>query len=199
MPQTTLVTIDPGLSTGVAIGTFSDTEPYNRTHAFQIEGGLRGFLDNFWFEYDYMYADYRLEVGGTYDCRYDVEDEMPVFVAEKFTPRAGQGFSHTLASTEPLRIEGALIALNLMPDYQKAEGNARWQQPAQQYFCGGSGVTEKRKRAKAFLKEHGLYLTGKDVGQKDAEDAISATLHALAYMRSMKHMPTLRYYFGGAS
>lgn len=34
----TLISIDQGMSTGVICGTYSDTEPFRVTHAFQIEG-----------------------------------------------------------------------------------------------------------------------------------------------------------------
>ena len=40
--MTALVVIDPGLSSGICVGEYSDTEPFRPTHAFQIEGGLMG-------------------------------------------------------------------------------------------------------------------------------------------------------------
>ena len=41
----TLISIDPGMSTGLIVGTYSDTEPFKLTHAFQIEGGVDGFIE----------------------------------------------------------------------------------------------------------------------------------------------------------
>ena len=37
----TLISIDPGLSSGVVVGTYSDTEPYKLTHASTRFGRLR--------------------------------------------------------------------------------------------------------------------------------------------------------------
>ena len=91
------------------------------------------------------------------------------------------------------RIEGVLEYLGVMPPYDKTE--KRWQQPQLQYFCGGKSKIEKRRKSKDWLKEHGLYLTGKYVGCKDAEDVISSQLHAFAYLRGIKHRPTLLHYF----
>ena len=117
------------------------------------------------------------------------------FVCEKFTPRQAL----TLKSAEPLRIEGALVQMGIVPDYIQGEKNPQWQHPPAQYFCGGQSLAEKKKRSRGFLKKHDLHLTGKMVGCKDADDAISARLHAFAYMRRIKHMPTLRHYFGEES
>ena len=139
----------------------------------QVEGGVEGFA-------------------GNQQVR-TLLNSADVVIAEKFTPIGGPGFNLTLKSCEPLRVEGWLVGKQYIPDYPGPE----WQRPDAMYFCGGSGVKEKRKRAKEFLKEHGLYATGKTVGAKDAEDVISATLHLLAYMRKIGHMPTLRKYFGG--
>jgi len=172
--------IDPGLSSGIVLGHYSDTEPWTRVAYWQVTGGLGGFMD--WWDGMVLLVD----DGGVGMWAVDAE-----WMSEKFIPLSGNGFSHTLGSVEPLRIEGALIALSLMPaEYPAPE----WQRADQQYFCGGDNVVEKRKRSKAWLKEHNLYLTGKDVGQKDAEDVISATLHALSWARK-HHEPSQRHYW----
>ena len=44
---TYLLWIDPGMSTGVALGRYSDTKPYELVKAWQIPGGLVGFRDFF--------------------------------------------------------------------------------------------------------------------------------------------------------
>jgi len=194
--MTTLVVIDPGLSSGICVGEYSDTEPFRPTHAFQIEGGLTGFFDSFDRISEIEFNQFELWIGkyGSDNLhRVDMEDEDSVrFVCEKFTPRQ----SLTLKSAEPLRIEGALVQMGIVPDYVQGGKNPQWQHPPAQYFCGGQTLSEKKKRSREFLKKHGLHLTGKMVGCKDADDAISARLHAFAYMRRIKHMPTLRHYFG---
>jgi hypothetical protein len=57
-------------------------------------------------------------------------------------------------------------------------------------------LADKKKLSRAFLKDHGLYTTGSQVGMKDADDVISATLHGIAWLRRQRHMPTLRALFG---
>jgi len=91
-----------------------------------------------------------------------------------------------VANVEPVRIEGAMTALGFGPI---------WQPPAMMYFCGGETKAARKKASQDFLKANDLWLTGKDVGQPDANDAISSTLHALAYFRSIRHIPTLKKYW----
>lgn len=224
----TLITIDPGKSTGVAVGTYSDTEPYKLTHAFQIEGGVEGFVrmiqkvetSTFPHEYhlDYLLFDdlrelkffgpdselepTRISFGlgeevvrncSSYpDC--DDECDRPAYVktadiiAEKFTARgSGNAFSYRTDALEPLRVEGAMIAMGLDPV---------WQSPQSMYFMIPSGFKgNKKSLMHKWLKEKGLYVTGKDVGCKNADDARSAIAHAIVYLRNQKHKPTLEKYF----
>ena len=176
----TLISIDPGKSSGVICGTYSDTEPFRVTHAFQVEGGVEGFLD---------VADSGYDPGLGHDCTtiYGVEIDGATVLAEKFTARgsANAGFSYRTEALEPLRVEGAILALGIKPT---------WVSPQQQYFLGGESKAEKLKNRNAWLKEHkdlGYYITGKDVGCKDANDARSALAHCISYLRREKHLPTL--------
>lgn len=162
--------VDGGVSTGIALVSYSDTEPLKVEQVWQVGNGVRGFLD--WF----IDADF--------------EGHVPYTVySEKFTPRQ----SLTLAASTPLVIEGAMIALGLIPTYD--EDPSRYQHPAAQYFTGGTSLADKKKRSNAWLKEHGFYFTSKDVGQKDADDCRSAVRHAIAHRRKQKHLPTLNAYF----
>ena len=188
--MTHLLVIDPGKSTGITLGYYDDTTPYERIAYWQIERGLAGFKD-------WWYARYANDAFNYIKPDTKSEFWIPmsdiILVTEKFTPRQHSGFNLTLDSVEPLRIEGVLEYLGVMPPYDKTE--KRWQQPQLQYFCGGKSKIEKRRKSKDWLKEHGLYLTGKYVGCKDAEDVISSQLHAFAYLRGIKHRPTLLHYF----
>lgn len=166
-----LISVDPGVSSGIVFGHWGTAKALVIDGQYQISGGLEGVME--------FFTENRAEFRSS------------TVVAEKFTPRSGQGFSHTLKSVEPLRVEGALIALNLMPSYP----DPRWRQPSAQYFTGGSDPKDRKRRSREFLKEHGLYLTGKSVGQPDADDAISATLHLFGYALQTKHIPTLKKYF----
>lgn len=193
--MTTLISIDPGMSTGVVVGTFSDTEPFKLEFATQIEGGVQGFTkevsnqyctDSFSDTYgETCFSVGRFSNGGFYHW-YDEVDEDTIFIAEKFTARGtGNGFAYRTEALEPLRVEGAMIAMEM---------NLSWCSPAQQYFAGGKGP-EAKKRAHAWLKAHDLYISPKSVGCKDADDARSALLHAIAYLRRIGHEPTIRHYF----
>lgn len=177
------LSIDPGMSNGVCEFEWGDDEPFKPLRLLQFAGGapmLAKVLD-------------KLNVRVTGD-----DDEMAIgpatlhaLVVEKFTPRsarAGAEFSLTRDSAEPLRGEGVLIGRDL-------ERFIQWGEPSQQYFMGGESLPEKKKRAREFLKLNGLHLTGSMVGQGDADDAISAELHAIAWLRRQRHMPTLRRFF----
>lgn len=204
--MTTLISIDPGLSSGVFVGHHSDTEPLTRLGVFQFTGGVQGLLDFF------SFPNYVHERAPIYEYREVLEDFPPVFrgvkdihhlhslrfegeivyICEKFTPLTGRGFALTLDSVEPLRAEGALIAKGFMAAEFPHES---WQRPAVMYSHGGSTLPEKKKASRAWLKKHDLLPTGKTVGQPDANDAVSATLHAFAYMRKIGHLPTLKHYY----
>ena len=170
--------IDPGLSTGMCLFSFGDDQSFKQERMWQFNGGAGGLaraLDMLAID-----ADPGMYISG---------EILDVLVVEKFTPRGGPGFSLTQASAEPLRGEGVLIGRGFEPFIS-------WAEPSQQYFMGGTDLAEKKKRSREFLKLHGLYLTGKTVGQKDADDAISAELHAIAWLRRKRHMPTLLALFG---
>ena len=77
---------------------------------------------------------------------------------------------------EPLRIEGVIM------DHF---GNiVNWHAPADKSLVGDD-----------FLKEHDLWLTGKDVDHEDARDANDAMLHLFAHAKRIRHMPTLEAYW----
>lgn len=186
-----VLSIDPGLSSGIALLSYEEDSPAELVEAWQFTGGVAGLLD---------WTDIHMTLS-VHDLDEDVDfvgiSGWPGWVrftaiAEKFTARNTRGFSYTTASLEPLRGEGALIALGLMPDYTVAE--KRWRDPALQYFAGGSGKAEKKKRQHAFLKANGFYRTGKDFGTADADDYRSAASHGIVYIaRELKHKPTFEW------
>lgn len=211
MSQKTLISIDPGMSSAIVVGTYSDTQPYELTHAFQIEGGLGGFLEAVHVSHGedwgmnlygnlhiyrknfelysgreaYMHGSGDFCEGEECACVETVYDRATV-ICEKFKPRgAGNNFAYKTNDLEPLRIEGAIRAMGIDPV---------WVQPAQQYFAGGDSKSSTTN-AHRWLKANGLHITGKDVGCKDANDARSALLHSISYLRRMKHKPTLDKYF----
>lgn len=195
----TLISIDPGMSTGIVVGTYSDGTTFELTHSFQIEGGVEGFVDqvrHYNDTGDFSDGGTCFSIGTSLggfkdsfihwygDILGQDEIEDPVFLVEKFTARgaAAGPFALKTDALEPLRVEGAILAMGIKPI---------WVSPVQQYILGGKDKAEKKKRQHAWLKEHGYYIAPKDVGTKDADDVRSATAHAISWLRRQKHVPTL--------
>lgn len=168
------LSIDPGMSSGICLFSWTDEDAITVEGVWQITGGAPG-MHRFLAGMTLTMMDGTIYFHG-----------MPIdhLVMEKFTPHANEGFSLTRESAEPLRGEGVLIGMGFAELIE-------WGQPSQQYFMGGETLKEKKKRSREFLKLHGLYVTGSTLGRPDADDAISATLHAIAWLRRKRHMPTL--------
>lgn len=157
-----LVAIDPGMATGVFVGEYDETTPLLRTGFIQIPGGLPAFSD--WFIENLTYYD---------SAKWDV------LVCEKFAPRP-MARTLKLDELEPIRIEGWLY-----------EYSPEWQRPGAMVLKDGATQAERKRNSDDVLRRNGWWLTGKDVGLKDANDANAAAKHALAYMRSIGHAPSI--------
>lgn len=55
-------------------------------------------------------------------------------------------------------------------------------------------VMKNAKTGDALLKQHGLWLTGKQVGWKDGRDVMDSQLHALAWAKN-NHAPSQEFFF----
>lgn len=175
-----VLSIDPGISTGIALLSYEEDRPAELVEGWQFTGGVVTLVN--WVEGHLFHEDEALIVS-------DILIPWGSIIAEKFTARNTRGFSYTTASLEPLRGEGALIALGLMPDYTASE--KRWRDPKYQYLVGGKDKADKKKRMHAFLKDNGFYRTGRDLGSPDADDFRSAVAHGIFYIaRELKHRPT---------
>jgi hypothetical protein len=187
-----ILSIDPGLSTGVSLLGYNGNAVWLEG-SWQFGEGVTGFMN--WFydhTYDYMEGPQTF-IGGKSNPRigdpYRDWRDIITIVGEKFQPISHANYALTTASVEPLRVEGAMIALGLMPDYTAEE--KRWRAPTLQYVAGGKSKPEKKKRLHQMLKDTDFYRTGKDLGAPDADDFRSATGHGLAYLaRELKHKPT---------
>lgn len=186
MADNYILSIDPGKSSACVLLAYNDREVWLEK-AWQFGGGVSGLVS--WLDDHIGNTSHGKELGPG-------ENETPpwsVFlelecatITEKFTARNTQGFSYTTDSLEPLRGEGALIALGLMPDYTPNE--KRWRDPKLQYLVGGKDKADKKKRLHRFLKESGFYVAPSAVDSPDADDVRSALGHALAYLqREVKH------------
>ena len=181
-----ILSIDPGISTGIALISYEPDGIPVLAGAWQFTGGLTGFLK--WVP-GAMLLDPGVN-GLPVDTRYMRTPIQEVtIVAEKFQPISHSNYALTTASVEPLRIEGAMVALGMMPDYTVEE--KRWRRPIDQYVTGGKTKADKKKRMHQALKDLGFYRTGKDFGTADADDFRSACAHGLAYLlKVVKHKPT---------
>lgn len=170
-----IVSIDPGISTGVVVGQFSDVEPFSFVKVEQIPNGLAGLLEHY-------------GAGGLKALPELLGGDVTV-ICERFTPRPMRR-SYKSNELEPLRIEGFLIGQGVMPvDY----ADKRWRSPQYLVLKKGASAYESKKLSDDVLRGNGLWLTGKMVGQPDANDVISATKHALSYLAGVGHQPTLEW------
>lgn len=189
-----VLSIDPGVSTGIALIGYAPDEAPTLEGAWQFSGGADALKK--WIRENDEYAT------GDRNCLFFTSrDEDVTIVSEKFTARNTKGFSYTTASLEPLRGEGVLIGLDLMPDYDPKE--KRWRDPSLQYLVGGKDLADKKKRQHAFLKDIGFYRTNKDFpdspSKDGADDFRSSAAHGLAYLaREVGHKPTFELMKGWA-
>lgn len=160
-----LLSIDPGLSSGLALLKYDDDTEPELGAAWQFGGGAEPLND--WIVDQWPLIEY--------------SSQSVAVIAEKFNARNTGSFSYTTSSLEPLRCEGVLVAHGLPDTYV---------QPPQQYFAGGKGKADKKKRQHAALKDMGYYVTGTMVDSADADDVRSAISHGLAYLSRTGHRPT---------
>lgn len=186
-----LLTIDPGMATGIVLGYYTDDEPYERLARWQVEGGLDGFKKWFWRYHYEPYPDgtseFELTGGWAVVTEEDgymeiIEGDVTV-VSEKFVPLPAPR-SFKLNELEPIRIEGAL---DVMVD------DVVWQRSSAMVLAGGDTPAQRKKNSDDVLRRMGLWSTGKEVHYKDANDVNSAQKHAIAYLRSIEHKPTLEF------
>lgn len=161
-----ITAIDPGVSTGMVVAEFWLDKPLHILERRQFIGHPD-------------YAELK-KIGG-------------LLVCERFVPLSNEGFSHTAETIEPVRIEAALMQHGLMPtDYT----DKRWQRAACQLIVGKRGYPTRKQANDAFLREQGLWSTGKTVGQPDANDANSAMKHLVYYVKNtLVHHPTIQAYW----
>jgi len=105
--------------------------------------------------------------------REDLSNPFTYQICESFEARTDNKFSPDLTG---VRVEGVL---DLM--YPSLIRRSR---------------TKKEQVPDEVLKEHGLWVTGKDVSWEDGRDVNDAIIHMLGFVAfDLKHKPTLTKYF----
>jgi len=157
--MTYLLSFDPGVSSGIALGFFDPKQEYTFIHGWEPQGGADGLIE-WWHK------------RSTDALLGDILDDM-IWVSELFV-LANNDF---VANIEPKRGEGAIM---MMAHPQKIN----WQDRTRK-----AGVPDR------ILKEHRLWQQGVDYQHEDGRDVNDAIIHALEYLRSRVHIPTLKRYF----
>lgn len=167
-----ILSIDPGLNTGAALGYFDATTPYRLIERFQIHGGASGFTEWWRTTSHHSMAD--------------------LLVVESFNLREENNFA---ADLTPKEVEGAIIALLTF----ESEWHARpiFQPPSDKGRLIGysdkakNGTKAMRQRERFnFLDRFGLFRKGTE--NDDSNDAIT---HALVYLKRAGHHPTQATYW----
>lgn len=160
--MTSLLSIDPGLNSGIALGRYDSLTPYRLLERWQVHNGLDGFLD--WW--------------GSEDIQFDE------LVVEKFV-LANNDFT---ADITPKEIEGAIKTLMR---YTAPEIPIWWQPRQDKSALTGYPDSAKTKAQRQrvrfdFLDRFGLFKAGTE--HDDSNDAIT---HALVNLKRRRHMPTV--------
>lgn len=168
--MTEQLSIDPGLNTGVSLGFYDATTPYQLLGRWQVHDGMEGFIE--WIEHG---AGARLR-----------PDE---FVVEKFILAEDNDFGADLSGVP---IEGIIahwayrLGSPVMWQGRGAKGSLTG-------YPREAITKDQRQRVRFdFLEEHGLFLPGTE--NDDTNDAIT---HSLVNLKSRNHIPTMRKFWPG--
>lgn len=163
--------IDPGRATGIAIGRMTEELPMDVIYKAIIPEGTVGFAEWLW-KMRYGRAVIEEDCLNNFPDSYLTLDWHLDVVCENFRVLS----TDFKPNVEPLRIEGIII--------DRFGKSVHWQQPSDKKMIGDD-----------FLKEQGLWTTGKKMGHTDGRDANDAMLHLFAYALKSKHEPSLRAYW----
>lgn len=166
--MTYLLSIDPGLNTGIVLGFYDAVTPYRVLERWQVHHGPAGFIQ--WFE----------------SARGTRVDEI---VVEKFIYDA----SADAADIIGVPIEGMCMLIA-----HERGIPVIWQTRADKGALVGypdAAVTKaQRQRVRFdFLDRIGMFKPGTE--NDDTNDAVT---HALVSLRRRRHIPTLKAYWKGA-
>lgn len=158
---------DPGKNTGIVLGYYDATTPYQLLQRWQIHHGLEGFLR--WFE-----------------ANADDLDHVDEIVVEKYIQNPDED-----GDLSGVPIEGA-IALWARQIGAAVIWNSRFDKGLLVGYPADAITKEQRQRVRFdFLAEHGLAKAG-----TENDDTNDSATHALVSLRKRRHMPTIKAYWG---
>ena len=164
-----ILSFDPGKESGVALGYYSDTEPFRLLERWQVSGGLEGLLA--WLD--------------EFEPRY-LHHGVDQIVVEKFMAMRND----FVASIEGVPAEGA-IALWARQRGIPVTWQTRTDKARLIPYPKEANTVARRQRVRFnFLKEFGLYAPG-----TRNDDSNDATTHILIWLKVRKHRPTLEHYW----
>lgn len=180
-----LLSIDPGISTGISLLSYTEDTVPVLEGAWQFSGGAEELSE--WLDFCYNEDEPEWDFADLqFVYRYYAQPGSFKVICEAFTARNTKGFSYTTDSLEALVGIGVLVGRGLVDRNTKG-----YRAPALQYLVGGKGA-EAKKRQHKFLRDSGYYRTGKDFGTPDADDFRSSCAHALNYLAREGHLPTFK-------
>lgn len=161
------LSVDPGRNTGVALGFYDATTPYQVLRRWQVHGGLQGFI--VW-----------LEATGRHE-------EIDEIVVEKFVHDPG---------AKGVDLSGVPIEGVIAWWAHQLGVPVIWHTRADKSGLIGypENATTKAQRQRVrfdFLERHGLFEAGTE--NDDTNDAVA---HGLVSLKRRLHMPTINHYFG---
>jgi len=159
--MTYLLTIDPGRSTGIALGFYDAITPYRLIERWNVLGGVAGFIH--WWK--------------TTDISFDE------IVIESFVLDPDNKFS---ADLTPVQIEGMIMAL-LYGSGLSLVWQPRTDKAGLKPYPKDCTTSTQRQRFRFdFLDQFGLFAAG--AANDDSNDAVT---HALVHLKRLRHMPSM--------
>ncbi len=163
--MTRFLTADPGLATGVALGYYDATTPYQLLGRWQVPHGIRGWVD------------WKLKVGyglGVSELLY----EKFIFSPDEVADYSG------------IPIEGSIEEWGIVEGIPVIVQDRTHKGRLTGYPPEAKSKTERQRVRFDFLEQHGLFLPNTD--NDDSNDAIT---HALVSLKARNHLPTMRRYW----
>lgn len=163
-----LLSIDPGLNSGIALGYFDAITPYRLLDRWQVHDGVPGFL---------RWSD---SFGWT---------EVDVLVVEKFILDPSNNFT---ADLTPVALEGVI---QTVLHERGIDLPIAWQPRTDKAILTGYPKTAVKKVQRQrvrfnFLKRFGLFVPG-----TENDDSNDAVCHALIYLKKTGHYATAFRYW----